>query len=435
MAETLRPILELSIVFPGLLLAYIPVKAYLRQPARRLAALLLPLLLALVVGGGLICYRQRTSTAVALAVVTVFAMAAYVASLRISLWKSCTVALSVCAVFACLNSVTRALDAALSAQESGPWFCLRAGLCENALCWLTTALAWYPAAHVVRSMVEDENFAQTWYIFWMLPLLFIVLNLFMIPDYRETLYTGRVLQGYAIISLALLVLLLWFNVIFLLMANSLNRNARLQQENHFLSMQQERYESLKSAIEEARQARHDMRHHFNQISALAEAGELAKIKEYLDKAAKRIPGMDMNICENRAADGVVGYYCALARREGIPFRAQVDLPAVIPVVEIAMSLALSNLLENALEASLRTDPARRSISVRAYMYSSRFLLIQTENAYDGEIHKKNGVFQSSKRKGNGVGIQSVRRIAEKNGGASAFTLQNGVFTAKIMLRG
>lgn len=269
----------------------------------------------------------------------------------------------------------------------------------------------------------------------MLPLLFIVLNLFMIPDYRETLYTGRVLQGYAIISLALLVLLLWFNVIFLLMANSLNRNARLQQENHFLSMQQERYESLKSAIEEARQARHDMRHHFNQISALAEAGELAKIKEYLDKAAKRIPGMDMNICENRAADGVVGYYCALARREGIPFRAQVDLPAVIPVDEIDMSLALSNLLENALEASLRTEPARRRIGVQAYMHSGRLLLIQAENAFDGEIHEKNGVLQSTKRKGRGIGVQSVRRIAEKTGGASTFTYRDGVFLAQVMLRG
>ena len=33
-----------------------------------------------------------------------------------------------------------------------------------------------------------------------------------------------------------------------------------------------------------------------------------------------------------------------------------------------------------------------------------------------------------------VGIQSVRHIAEKNGGDSSFTYENGVFTAKIMLR-
>ena len=132
--------------------------------------------------------------------------------------------------------------------------------------------AFYPSTHAVRTMVEDNNFAQTWYVFWVLPLVFILLNIFMIPRYQATLQTGRVLQGYIVLSITLLVLLFWFIAIFLLMANSLNRNARLQQEKQLLSMQQQRYESLKTAIEEARQARHDMRHQLNQISALVETG-------------------------------------------------------------------------------------------------------------------------------------------------------------------
>ena len=35
----------------------------------------------------------------------------------------------------------------------------------------------------------------------------------------------------------------------------------------------------------------------------------------------------------------------------------------------------------------------------------------------------------------GSGIQSVTRIAEKTGGTSTFTHQNGTFTAKVMLCG
>ena len=27
-------------------------------------------------------------------------------------------------------------------------------------------LAWYPASHAARTMIADDNFAQTWYIFW-----------------------------------------------------------------------------------------------------------------------------------------------------------------------------------------------------------------------------------------------------------------------------
>ena len=70
----------------------------------------------------------------------------------------------------------------------------------------------------------------------------------------------------------------------------------------------------------------------------------------------------------------------------------------------------------------------------AYLHAERLLLIETQNTFDGEIREKDGVFRSSKRKGSGIGIRSVRHIAEKTGGASTFTYQDGVFSAKVMLR-
>ena len=96
---------------------------------------------------------------------------------------------------------------------------------------------------------------------------------------------------------------------------------------------------------------------------------------------------------------------------------------------------LSNLLENALEASLRTAPARRRIKLPAYLHGNSLALIQVENTYDGVLRDKGGVFQSSKRKGDGVGLQSVRHIAEKSGGVSTVTYQDGVFCVKVMLCG
>ena len=164
-------------------------------------------------------------------------------------------------------------------------------------------------------------------------------------------------------------------------------------------------------------------------------GDLEKIKAYLSGAVSRIPSLEMHFCENRAADSVVGYYCALAKRENIPYSVQIDLPECLPVDEINLCLVLSNLLENALEASLRTAPARRKIKLTAYLHSGSLALIQVENTYDGVIREKGGVFQSSKRKGDGVGLQSVRHIAEKSGGVSTVTYQDGLFCAKVMLCG
>ena len=438
MTDILRPVLELFVIIPGILLAYLPVKSYLRQTPLKLTAWLFPLLLGICIFGGAVCCALHFPTRWILFPLLPVIMLIYHKTLKISVWKSVSIFLAVFAVFTCVKSLSRAVNALITADlhitENELWFRTGAGIFYNVICLLFVLAAWYPALHGVQTMVADENFAQTWYVFWILPVIFIGVNLFMIPKYRSTLYTGRVLQCYIVFSLVLLIILLLFYVMFLMMTVSLNRNARLQHENHLLSLQQTRYENLCAAIEEARQARHDIRHHFLQLSALAQNGDLEKIKEYLSLAISKVPDSDLHFCENQAADSVMGYYLSLAKRENIPFHAKMDIPVQIPLDKVDMCLVLSNLLENAIQASLKTEPLKRKINVEIYLPYPHLLLIQVENTFEGKIQEKNHIFQSSKRPGNGVGIQSVRHIAEKNGGDSSFTYENGVFTAKIMLR-
>ena len=187
-------------------------------------------------------------------------------------------------------------------------------------------------------------------------------------------------------------------------------------------------------IEEARQARHDIRHHFVQLSSLAEQGDMEKIKKYLSAATEKISDYNLHFCENQAVDSVFGYYSTLAKRENIPFHALVSLPADLSIDEINLCLVFSNLLENAIQASVKTVPSRRKINVEVYPHHNHLLLIHVENTFDGKIQQKNNIFQSSKRSGNGIGIESVRYITEKNGGACDFAYKDGIFSAKIMLR-
>ena len=138
MKDILRPILELLVVLPGLLLGYFPVKTYLKQSPGRLAAWFFPLMACLCIGSGLACYRLHASTVFALAGVALAAICLYTRTLTISLWKSGTIALSVCAVFACVNSLSRAVSAAiirnLQLPPDGPWLCLGACVFYNAVC-------------------------------------------------------------------------------------------------------------------------------------------------------------------------------------------------------------------------------------------------------------------------------------------------------------
>ena len=143
-------------------------------------------------------------------------MLIYHKTLKISVWKSVSIFLAVFAVFTCVKSLSRAVNALMTADlhitENELWLHTGAGIFYNVICLLFVLAAWYPALHGVQTMVADENFAQTWYVFWILPVIFIGVNLFMIPKYRSTLYTGRVLQCYIVFSLVLLIILLLFYI-------------------------------------------------------------------------------------------------------------------------------------------------------------------------------------------------------------------------------
>lgn len=438
MNDLLRPMLELTVLIPGIQLAYLPLRSYLKQNPHKLFLWMGPLLILIILLGSLICLHFRISTVPVILLISAALAVIYTKTLSVSLWRSGSVALAVCSVFSCTNSLIQAINAILAGSpemlSQTPWFCPEASLIYNLICWIIVLITWYPAAHSTREFLEEEQNSKMWYFFWILPILFIGINVFMIPAQKETFYIGRILQGYILIVFTLLAILISFYAMFLLMANSLSKNVRLQRENQFLSMQQSRYESLRNTIEETRHVRHDLRHHCIQLSALANEGNIEEIQKYLSNAQNKIPNVDMRFSKNRSVDSVIGYYCALAKQENIPFLAQIDLPEVLAVDEIDLCLVISNLLENALEASLLTEPSLRQISIQAYLSSGHFLLVQTQNRFSGEIRQKNGIFQSSKRKGAGIGIQSVRRTAERNNGSSSFTVEDQTFRAKVMFR-
>lgn len=155
----------------------------------------------------------------------------------------------------------------------------------------------------------------------------------------------------------------------------------------------------------------------------------------MDTAVENLPHTELNLCENPAADGVAGHYAALLRREGVPAEYILDLPRLLPADEMDVCVVLSNLLENALEASLRLPPSLRWVRVRGEVHGDAVVLLEVENAYTGEIQEDNTGIRSSKRPGHGIGLQSVRRIAAKNGGYCKFQYDGKVFRAQVMLRG
>ncbi len=143
----------------------------------------------------------------------------------------------------------------------------------------------------------------------------------------------------------------------------------------------------------------------------------------------------MNFCENRAADSVVGYYCALAKREGIPFRARLDLPdrCFLSTRSICVWCCLI-CWKMRWKPAFAPHPPGGKIEITAYVHAERLLLIEVENAFDGEFTKKAGC-SALPSEGKTGSASSPSAILQKKTAGKHVYLSERHFLAKVMLCG
>ena len=147
MTEFLSPVLELSVILPGLLLAYLPMKQYLKLPPRKLAAIAVPFAILLCLSGGALCFFGSVRALYMLFPVAAAAGIFYHFTLDVTRWKSVCVFLGVCGIFSCLGSAANAVDIAFRHGESVLWFTPYGSLSWLGMCTAFLLAAWYPASH------------------------------------------------------------------------------------------------------------------------------------------------------------------------------------------------------------------------------------------------------------------------------------------------
>lgn len=134
----LRPMLELSVIIPGAVLCYLPMKGHLNGKGRRIALWGIPALLLWAVAGGAACYRFRWDTNLWLVPSLALSALFYCRTITLSYWKTVSVFLAVCGTFSTLRNLAVLADALLS-PKSGPVVFLWAGQrpmpCFAGRCW------------------------------------------------------------------------------------------------------------------------------------------------------------------------------------------------------------------------------------------------------------------------------------------------------------
>ena len=172
--------------------------------------------------------------------------------------------------------------------------------------------------------------------------------------------------------------------------------------------------------------RHDRRHHNLIMLEYANNGDLESVKEYLSNLAESDNEVwgEVRYCENMTMNTVLAVYERRAKENGIAVKISAEGSRDLNVLPQDLVIVIANLFENAINATakLKKNDKRIDILIKE---SSQRLVIKVENPC-----KANLSFDES---GYGVGIRSVIATTSKYEGMYDFTVEDGIFSAKVIL--
>ena len=213
------------------------------------------------------------------------------------------------------------------------------------------------------------------------------------------------------------------------------KNARLTADNHELELQKMQYDTINERIEDMRSTNHDLRHRVALLRQIRENGDLSALDELIASyPVSIIHNQPLRYCDNDTVNAVLTYFSELALKNGIDYSVSLTVPEEIFIGKPDLAVMFGNIIENAVEACKFVDGKRYIKITGSYGSAPEQLSFIVENNYKVEPHTDDkGVFLSTKHKGNGIGINSVRHIVGKYGGESSFMPDNGVFKVSVLI--
>lgn len=301
------------------------------------------------------------------------------------------------------------------------------------------AVVWTPlfiyTKKVYTPAVEKEPTGIEWRYLWLIPATFYLIWYYMLynnsgkSSLETALNIGNAIFLFVINAGACLV---YYVIVKLI--NEQEKNIRLSENNHRLAMQNLQYENLQEKIADARRAKHDVRHHISLMQEYVRNKEYDKLEKYLNSYQQSLPDDTLiSFCENKAVNAVMLYFAQAAKNADIDYDVKAVIPEKIAIDETDLSVLFGNLIENAIDACKAESSDNKKIVIRA-MTDEYTLCLGIENTFTGTIKKDlSGVLFSSKHIGYGIGVESVKSIAEKYGGAYRSEVKDGMFMSSVLL--
>lgn len=198
-------------------------------------------------------------------------------------------------------------------------------------------------------------------------------------------------------------------------ANETKKIRLLEQKN---DLDYKHYKVLETEYNELRIFIHDIKHHINTISALANSKDEQGLKSYIKSIKHYTPALGGQVYTgNKIIDIILHQKSEVCLKEGIKFHFKSNNIRLEFMDEADICCILSNLLDNAIEAARKSE--NKSIELTFYSNNQKKIyFIETINSCDNPPIIKNGriITEKAYRRYHGIGIYSIERTLKKYSG-------------------
>lgn len=185
------------------------------------------------------------------------------------------------------------------------------------------------------------------------------------------------------------------------------------------------YRKMMDSIEQARTARHDVRHHMRQIGNMLRKGDNEGAEAYTQAYMERMDAqLQITVCQNYLINNIVLYYLDLCQKEGIELRHRVVLSELSGISPIDLTVLFSNILENALNACREVTEGGAFIDLRSECIGASLVIVM-ENSLNPR--------SSAEGSGSGLGMKSVAAIVEAHDGEVKAGPEGSLYITRISL--
>lgn len=218
--------------------------------------------------------------------------------------------------------------------------------------------------------------------------------------------------------------------IWILIIDSSRRKLRINAERakQYLSY----IEQLEAGHEEIRKIYHDLKRHLNALNHFATENDIDGIKGYLKSIGIELSENyeDAQYTENRLFNAILADKKKMAEELDITIQFEGVLHCESSVNDYDLTIVVSNLLDNAIEYVSQNGFKKIEVGV---FQDENSIVIRVANPIKSDEEVQIGKSSKKHPELHGYGLMNVKRVAEKYSGMLELIVEDGTFTAKVLL--